>query len=96
MTEIFTFSWTYWGFQLILEPSQVELQVRPGHELARPAGHLGDDAGRHVHDESGRPVQQGQQVNPDGFSSLGSVFLENFYARLVLLEKKIVRSTSHA
>lgn len=76
---------TYGDDELVLEPLQVEVDVRLGHLLVAPAGQLGEDSRRHVDDEAVRAVQERQERRPDVLLALRGVVQEDFDAAAVLL-----------
>ena len=75
--------------QLILQPLQVEGQIRLVHLLTAAAGQLGQDVGRHVDDESVLTVQQVQEGAPDALLALVSIVKEHVHASTVLLQDVI-------
>ena len=81
----------YRSLELVLEQGEIVLEVRSGHELPGPAGHLGDHPGHHVHDQAERAVEEFDEVKQDRIVLRGSVLLAEVHAALVLLGGKQTR-----
>ncbi|PSN49543.1 hypothetical protein C0J52_04992 [Blattella germanica] len=71
---------------LLLEPSEVELEVGLFHQLLAPAGDLRNDTRCHVRDESIRTIQQIQEWAPNRFVLLRRVLSENLDSGVVFLQ----------
>lgn len=66
----------YLRFQLVLEPSQVEMQIGAVHGRLRPTRNFRDDSRGHVGDEAVLTVQEVQKRPPDAFFFFLRVLME--------------------
>lgn len=79
---------TYWSAELVLEPSEVEGQVRAIHRLTGPAGQLCNDASSHIDDECVWTRQEVEEGAPHTFTVFPGILLKDLHSGLVLLEEQ--------
>lgn len=78
---------TYRSAELVLEPGEVECQVRAIHGLTGPAGQLCNDTSSHVYDECVWACQKVEEGAPHTLTVLPGILLKDFHSGLVLLEE---------